>query len=91
MAAPFGAAAGWRNLRQLVEFFVLMGCTLNEVPHDLEGPDGVHQVRYLFSHKTKDFVSLADYEDDEFVPPSEVENWERRLGFRLDGTEGAAT
>jgi hypothetical protein len=32
---------------------------------------------------TEDFVSLLNYDDDDFIPSSEVENWERRLGFNL--------
>jgi hypothetical protein len=34
-------------LRRLIEFFVLNGCVLNELPGHLEGPDGAHPVRYL--------------------------------------------
>jgi hypothetical protein len=49
----------------------------------LEGPDGSRLVRYLYSSETDDFVSLLNYENDEYIPPSEVENWERRLGFKL--------
>jgi hypothetical protein len=29
------------------------------------------------------FVSLRDLEDDDRLPPSEVENWERRLGMTI--------
>jgi hypothetical protein len=62
-----------------------MGCTLNEIPEELiEGTDGSRRpVRYLYSPETDDFVSLSNYENDERIPPSEVANWERRLGFKL--------
>jgi hypothetical protein len=64
-------------------FFVLMGCVLNELPGHLEGPDGAHPIRYLYSPLTDDFVSLLNYEKGEFIPASEIENWERRLGYNL--------
>ena len=83
MAVPFGKGAGWFTVRQLVELFVQMGCVLNEMPGHLEGPDGSHPIRYLYSPETDDFVSLLNYEDDEYVPPSELANWERRLGMEV--------
>jgi len=82
LAAPFGHA-GWHKLSKLIEFFVMMGCVLNEVPGHLEGPEGIHPIRYLYSPETDDFVSLLNYDNDEFIPPSEVESWERRLGFKV--------
>jgi len=61
-----------------------MGCVLHEIPeHLLEGPDGSYPIRFLYSPKTDDFVSLLNYDNDDFIPPSEVENWERRLGFKV--------
>lgn len=60
-----------------------MGCVLNELPGHLEGPDGAHPIRYLYSPLTDDFVSLLNYENDELIPPSEITNWERRLGYVL--------
>jgi hypothetical protein len=83
LAVPFGIGPGWRKLSELIEFFVLMGCVLNELPGHLEGPDGAHPIRYLYSPLTDDFVSLLNYENDEYLPPSEIENWERRLGYEL--------
>jgi hypothetical protein len=83
MPAPFGALPGWRKLSDLIHFFVLMGCVLERIPGHLEGPDGAHPIRFLYSPETDDFVSLLNYEDDEYLSPSEIENWERRLGFKL--------
>ena len=60
-----------------------MGCTLGELPGQLHDPEGSWRVRYLYSPETDDFVSLSDLEDDEALPPSEVENWERRLGVQI--------
>jgi hypothetical protein len=79
----FGAGPGWHRLSDLIEFFVLNGCVLNELSSHLELPDGARSVRYLYSPKTNDFISLLNYENDEYVPPGEIENWERRLGFNL--------
>ena len=60
-----------------------MGCILNEVPSHLEGSDGSHPIRYLYSPASDDFVSLLNYSNDEFIPPSELDNWERRLGIKV--------
>lgn len=60
-----------------------MGCVLNTLDQHLEGPDGKHPIRYLYSPDADDFVSLLNYEDDEKIPPSEVANWERRLGMEI--------
>jgi hypothetical protein len=59
-----------------------MGCVLNEVPPHLED-GGTHPIRYLYSPSTNDFVSLLHYDNDDLIPPSEVTNWERRLGYKL--------
>jgi hypothetical protein len=29
------------------------------------------------------WLDALNYDNDDFIPPSEVENWERRLGFKL--------
>jgi hypothetical protein len=79
---PFGTGE-WYTLSRLIEFFVLNGCVLNQLPGHLEGPDGAQPVRYLYSPITDDFVSLLNYDNDDLIPPSEVANWERRLGFKL--------
>lgn len=60
-----------------------MGCVLNQPNAYLTGPDGKFAIRFLYSEETDDFVSLNNYADDEQVPPSEVENWERRLGVKI--------
>ena len=82
MAFPFGAGPGWRKVSDLIAFFVLNGCVLDKVSPHLED-DGARLIRYLYSPLTKDFVSLGDYDNDDFIPPSEVANWERRLGYKL--------
>jgi hypothetical protein len=73
----------WLTVGKLIELFTAMGCTLGEVPGGLDGPDGWHPIRYLHSPVTDDFVSLSDLQDDEFISPSEIENWERRLGIEI--------
>ena len=73
----------WRNVRDLIEFFVLNGCVLEVFPGHLEGPDGVHPIRYLYNPETDDFASLSNLDDGDYVPQSTYENWERRLGFKL--------
>jgi hypothetical protein len=73
----------WHTVRKLIELFVAMGCELGELEGGLTDSEGHHRVRYLFSPETKDFVSLSDLEDEDRIPPSEVENWERRLGITI--------
>jgi hypothetical protein len=62
--------------------FVAMGCVLDELHDDLRDPRS-DPIRYLYSPVTNDFVSLLGYEYDERIPPSEVANWERRLGVEI--------
>ena len=73
----------WLTVGKLIELFTAMGCVVGELPGELIGPDGPRRVRYLHSPMTDDFVSLSDLEDDERIPPSEVDNWERRLGVTV--------
>lgn len=57
-----------------------MGCEYRELDGVLIEDDGTtRKIRFLYSREADDFVSLSDYADDERVPWSEVENWERRL------------
>ena len=78
MAVPVGGP--WLTVGKLIELFTAMGCGVGELPGTLIGPDGPRHVRYLHSPLTDDFVSLSDLKDDQRIPPSEVDNWERRLG-----------
>jgi hypothetical protein len=81
VAHPFGVA--WPTLKQLIDLFVASGCELGELPGHVASPAGIHRVRYLYSPVTDAFVSLSDYDDGEHIPPSEVANWERRLGLEI--------
>jgi hypothetical protein len=63
-----------------------MGCTLGELPgtfYEFGRPEDYWRVRFLYSPVTDDFVSLSDLSDDDILPPSEIENWERRLGIEV--------
>jgi hypothetical protein len=80
LAVPVGK---WRKVQNLIEFFVLNGCVLNELPSHLEGPDGAYPVRYLFNPETDEFVSLSNLDNDDIIPESIFKNWERRLGIKL--------
>lgn len=59
------------------------GCVLQILPGHLEGTDGAYPIRYLYNPDTDDFASLSNLDDDDSVPQSTYENWERRLGFKL--------
>lgn len=61
-----------------------MGCELHTLQQPIVAPDGTqHEVRFLYNPDTEGFVSLRDLEDDDILPPSEVENWERRLEMTI--------
>ncbi len=73
----------WLRVGKAIELFTMMGAVLGSLPGHLDGPDGRRPIRYLYSAETDDFVSLNGYEDDELLPPSELENWQRRLGIEI--------
>ena len=50
--------------------------------------EGAWRVRYLYSPTTDDFVPITDLEDDEFLSPTELKNWERRLGIQIPKGHG---
>ncbi len=81
MAAPFGNS--WPTVQRLIELFTAMGCEVRTLTGTLAGPDGAHNVRYLYNPESGGFVSLSDLADDERLPPSEIDNWERRLGLEV--------
>ena len=68
---------------KLIELFTAMGCELHTLPDLLHDQNGSHRVRFLYNPETEGFVSLRDLEDDDTLPPSEVENWERRLEVEI--------
>lgn len=74
-------SGSWLTVGKLVELFTAMGCTLGVLPGHLHGQNERWRVRYLYSPEANDFVSLSDLDDDEILAPTEIENWERRLGI----------
>jgi hypothetical protein len=72
----------WLSVQKLIELFTAMGCTLGTVPGRMHGPNEESwEVRYLYSPVTDDFVPLSDLDNDDILGPTEIENWERRLGI----------
>ncbi len=67
----------------MIELFTAMGCELHKLENRIHHPEGDYEVRFLYSAESDDFVSLSDLSDDEHIPPSEVDNWERRLGVTI--------
>ena len=69
---------------EIVSLFLQMGCeeqfTRRTKVEDGDG-EAVEAVRYLLNPETGGFMPIGDLEDDESVPWSEVESWERRLGL----------
>jgi len=74
----------FRKVGDLIAAFTRLGCEVRYtrvvVYLDQSTGQPSDPVRFLHNPKTGGFVPIGDLEDDERVPPSEVENWERRLG-----------
>ena len=60
-----------------------MGCEIRILSKTITGPDGTHQPRFLYNPETGGSVSLSDLANDEKLPPSEIDNWERRLSLEV--------
>ncbi len=78
MSVPIGK---WHKVAKIVALFQMMGC---EVRHsdsigELHGPDGQVRFRFLYCPDTERFASLSGYDDDDIVPQTQVENWQRML------------
>jgi len=65
--------------------FVLNGCEPHALEDRLEGSDGAHPIRLLYSLATNDLVSLLSYENDDMIPPSEIENFGTSPGIHAAG------
>jgi hypothetical protein len=84
MSQPVGPF--WK-VRDLIAVFLQMGCELRRtIRTQARTPVGLEigDVRYLFNPENGRFLQVDDDLDDEDrVPPSVVENWERRLGIEI--------
>lgn len=78
-----GAGGPWPTVRKLIELFTMMGCEVRDLPGALTDEDGTWKVRFLYNPEVDDFQSLGDLADDERIPWSEVEAWERRLQIEV--------
>ena len=79
--SPVPVGGPWLTLREIIQLFVAMGATQGEL--EVIGSDGKYRVRFLHNSENDEFVSLAGYEDDERVAPSELANWQRVLGINI--------
>ena len=74
----------FRRVGDLIDAFLRLGCEVRHTSSvayiDQRTGEPCDPIRFLHNPKTRGFVSLGDLEDEERVPPSEVSNWERRLG-----------
>ena len=73
----------WPTIRELIDLFTAMGCELHDLEGHIEGPDGKRRVRFLYNPENDGIASLSDYDDDDSVPPSVAENWERLLDITI--------
>jgi len=80
---PVRAPGWWPRVRQIIEAFEAQGCELRTLDQPAIGPYGSYEVRFMYNPATEGFVPLRDLQDDEIVPPSEVDHWERRLGMEV--------
>jgi hypothetical protein len=71
------------TVAKLIELFTAMGCELHTLNRALEGPQGETDIRFLYNPDTDQFASLSGLDDDDRVPWSLVESWERNLGVEV--------
>lgn len=79
----FRVNGSWYRVGELIALFTAMGCELHELNRQVDNADFGRLVRFLYNPENECFVSLSDLADDELLPPSEVENWERRLDISI--------
>ena len=80
---PWGRGPGWRNVGELIRLFTAMGCEVRTIPEPVTTPDGPRTIRFVYNPANEGFIPITDLEDGEFLPPSEVAHWERRLGLNI--------
>jgi hypothetical protein len=74
-------AVPFYNTKVIINLFIDMGCVLTPENGVVECPDGDDfTVRELKSPETGGFTAIIDLDDNEFIPATEVDVWERRLG-----------
>lgn len=78
MAAPFGPQ-NWYNVGEIIRLFQMMGCEVSTSKDPIIGPDGPFYIRFLYNPEQETMLPLRGLADDEWIPPSIVDNWERVL------------
>lgn len=74
----------WLTVGKLRQLFVAMGCEYRELDGLVVADDGTtRKVRLLLNPETDGVVAFSNYDDDERVPWSEVEQWERSLAVSI--------
>ena len=81
MAVPFGGA-GFRRVIDVITTACQRGCEMKYSTRSMVTPWGTKRIRYLYNDGVGWF-DMTDYDDDEFMAPSCIENAERRLQISL--------
>ena len=77
-------AAGPRlQVSELIAKAVHQGCIIRFSKLRLVTPTGMIPIKYLYNAANNGRFDLTDYDGDEFMVASEIENAERRLGIKL--------
>ncbi len=71
------------SVGRVIALFTAMGCELRPLTGRLSGPDGSEPIRFLYNPETEGVASLSTYDDDDRIPPSQIDQWERALGVEI--------
>lgn len=71
------------QVSELISRAIQQGCVIRFSNLRLVTPSGMIPIRYLYNATNKGRFDLTDYDGDDFMVASEIENAERRLGITL--------
>jgi hypothetical protein len=80
MSVPVGPLL---QVSKLIAKAVQQGCIIRFSNLRLVTPSGIIPIKYLYNPANNGRFDLTDYDGDEFMVASEIENAERRLGIKL--------
>lgn len=80
---PVHVGDNWPTVAHVVDLFCQMGCELHCMQPHIHGDNGPYTVRYLMNVETEGMVSIGAFADDDRVPISDIEYWERRLDVEI--------
>jgi hypothetical protein len=71
------------QVSELIARAIQQGCIIRFSNLRLVTPDGLIPIKFLYNAANKGRFDLTDYDGDEYLVASEIENAQRRLGIKL--------